>query len=114
MESQVQMILEPFVERRMFSSTAEAARKLASEYVTKHIQSQQRKVARMERKYGKTFREFEEYLHQRSRKLQSLSLKPNAKKRLGRAIMNEEEDWLEWKATCEALDRWMKLERDLK
>ncbi|MBI5649895.1 MAG: hypothetical protein HZC40_05520 [Chloroflexi bacterium] len=113
MQSQVQIILEPFVRRQMFPTAEDAARRLATEYVTKHLQTEQRKVTRLERKHGMTFRKFEEYLRQRSKKLQSASLKPTEKKRLGRAIMLEEEDWLEWKAASEMLDRWIKLEKDL-
>jgi len=113
LESQVQIILEPFVRRQLFSTTEEAARKLALDYVKQHIQSHQRKVARLERKYGMTFAEFGKYLRQRSTRLQSPSIKSGERKRLGRAIMNEEEDWLEWKAVSEMLESWLKLNREL-
>lgn len=113
MESKVQMILEPFVRQQLFPTTEEAARRLALEYVKQHIQSHRRKVARLERKYGMAFGEFGRYLRQRSSRLQSSSLTPSEKKRLGRAVMNEEEDWLEWKAISEMLDSWIKLDREL-
>ncbi len=114
MESQVQIILEPFIRRKVFPTAEEAARKLSLEYVRMHVQSHQRKVARLERKYGMSFREFEEYLRRRSKQLQSPSLKPGQKKNLGRTIMDEEEDWLEWKATSEMLDSWLKLKVELR
>jgi hypothetical protein len=112
MHSQVQIILEPFVRRQIFPTTEDAARRLATDYVAKHIQTEQRKITRLERKHGMTFRKFEEYLHQRSKRLKSASLKPIEKKHLGRVIMDEEEDWFEWKAASEMLDRWLTLKKD--
>jgi len=113
MESQVQTILEPFVRQQLFSTTEDAARKLAIEYVQKHIQSHQRKVTRLEHKYRMNFGEFEKYLRQRSSRLQSSAVKPTEKRKLGRAIMSEEEDWLEWKAAREMLDSWLRLRGEL-
>ena len=113
MESQVQTILEPFVRQQLFPTAEDAARKLATDYVQKHIQSHQRKTARLERKYGMSFSAFEKHLHQRSSRLRSASLKLAEKRNLGRAIMDEEEDWLEWKATREMLVSWLQLKDEL-
>jgi hypothetical protein len=113
MESQVQTILEPFVRQQLFPTTEDAARRLAMDYVQKHIQSHQRKTVRLERKYGMSFSTFEKHLHQRATRLRSASLKPAEKRNLGRAIMDEEQDWLEWKATREMLVNWLRLKDEL-
>lgn len=55
------------------------------------------------------FARFGEYLHKRSVLLASEQLSPEQRQSLGQAIMREEDDWFDWKASLEMRDSWLGL-----
>ena len=59
-------------------------------------------------KYGMAFPQFGEYLHARSVLLQSDELSSEQRQLLGRAVMQEEDDWLDWKVAIEMLENWLR------
>jgi len=54
-----------------------------------------------------------EYLHERSMMLKSDSLSEDQRQALGRAIMQEEDDWLDWKVAQEMLDNWIGIRQEV-
>jgi len=105
--------IEPLVRRRVFVTEEQAARELVRDYVLRQVTSLQREVARFERRYGMRFEHFSEYLHERSVLLEASSLEPSQRQTLGQAIMQEEDDWLDWKAAQEMLDNWLGVRREV-
>lgn len=57
--------------------------------------------------------QFTQYLHQRSILLESEDLSPEQRQALGRAIMQEEDDWLDWKVAWEMLDSGLGLRQEV-
>ncbi len=99
--------VEPLVRRRIFASEDQAAHELVRDYLLRQVASLQREVARFERKSGMHFERFGEYLHERSTLLEASQLEPGQRQALGRPVMQEEDDWLEWKAAQEILESWL-------
>ena len=100
-------IIEPLVRRQIFASEELAARTLVQDYVLRQIKTLRRDITRFERKYGMRYDQFAEYLHSRSALLEGGLLGPQQQRTLGQAIMQEEEDWLDWKASTEMLENWL-------
>ncbi|MBM4461104.1 MAG: hypothetical protein FJ011_25650 [Chloroflexi bacterium] len=105
--------VEPLVRRQIFATEEQAARELVRNYVLRQIAALQREVARFERKYGMPFERFSEYLHEHSTLLETSLLEPGQRQALGRAIMQEEDDWLAWKASQEMLESWVGMRREV-
>ncbi len=99
------MVLEPLVRRQVFPSQEEGLRTLAQDYLLRQINLHRREIARLERKYSMTFDRFADYLHHRSLLLQEDNLTPEQRVTLGQAIMQEEDDWLDWKAASEGVTK---------
>jgi len=106
-------MIEPLLRRQIFPSEELAARTLVQDYILRQITMLRRDVARLERKYGMRFDQFQEYLHTRSAMLESDQLTSHERRVLGEAIMREEEDWLVWKASQEMLESWLGLQREV-
>ncbi len=104
--------MEPLVRRKIFATEEQASRELVREYVLRQIATLQRDLARFERKYGMPFERFCQYLHARSVLLESGQLSPQQRQSLGQAIMLEEDDWLDWKASLDMLDSWLGLRQE--
>lgn len=105
--------IEPLVRRRVFVTEEQAARELVRDYVLRQVTSLQREVTHFERRYGMRFEHFSEYLHERSALLEAGSLEPSQRQTLGQAIMEEEADWLDWKAAQELLENWLGVRREV-
>jgi hypothetical protein len=58
------------------------------------------------------FEQFEQYLQERSKILETTPYLFQQKS-LGEAVMREEDDWLEWKARLAALDSWLGLQQEI-
>lgn len=101
--------IEPLLRRKLFATEEDAINQLVSEYVLRQIAEKQRELSDFERKYGMSFEQFGEYLHERSRLLSESALTAEQHKVLGQAVMQEEDDWLEWKMTKEMLESWLGL-----
>jgi len=59
------------------------------------------------------FRQFSAYLHERSVLLQSGELSPEQCQILGRAVMQEEDDWFDWKVAREMLENWLGIRQEV-
>ncbi len=106
-------IVEPLVKRKLFATTEEAVRKLMQDYTFRQVSSCQRQIAKLERKYGMNFTRFTQYLHERGAMLQFKELSPEQRQSLGRALMAEEDDWLDWKVATEMLQSWLGLREEV-
>jgi hypothetical protein len=97
--------IEPLLKRKLFASEEEAISRLVSDYVLRQISEKQRELSAFERKYGMSFEQFGEYLHERSRLMSEGALTKEQRAALGQAVMQEEDDWLDWKVAKEILER---------
>ncbi len=113
MSATISAAIEPLVKRKIFSTEGEAIREILREYVLRQITTLRQEIDRFERKYGMRFQLFGEYLHERSVLLESGDLSTAQRKTLGQAIMQEEDDWLDWKATQELLESWLGIRREV-
>lgn len=104
--------MEPLIRRKIFATEEQAGRELMRDYVLRQIAALQRDLARFERKYGMSFERFGEYLHERSVLLETEQFSPHQRQALGQAIMLEEDDFFDWKASLEMLDSWLGLRQE--
>lgn len=109
----VNVVIEPLIRRKIFTTEEEAIRELTREYILKQISALQRKISYFERKYGMRFSQFSDYLHEKSVLIAEGNLSPEQRRSLGQAIMQEEDDWLEWKAVQEMLENWLGLRQEV-
>ena len=113
MSATLSTAIEPLIRRKIFNNEEEAIRELLREYILRPIAALRRKIGRFERKYGMRFQQFSEYLHERSVLLERDDLSAEQRQTLGRAIMQEEDDWLDWKAAQEVLESWLGLRQEV-
>lgn len=113
MNATIDMLFEPLIKRKIFTTEGEAIRELLRDYILRRIAALQREIARFERKYGMSFERFGEYVHERSVLLETASLSTEQRQILGRAIMAEEDDWLDWKVGQEMLESWLGLRQEV-
>ena len=113
MSAAISTTIEPLIKRKIFDTEEEAIRELLREYVLRQIAALQQQVDRFEQKYGMHFQQFGEYLHERSMLLESVDLSLEQRQVLSRAIMQEEDDWLDWKAAWEMLESWLGLRQEV-
>ncbi len=98
--------VQALIKRNIFSSEEEAISELVRDYVLRQVEALQSEIHQFERKYGM---DFQQYLHERSALVESRSLPAEQREALGAAVMKEEDDWLDWKATRELLENWLGL-----
>lgn len=109
----VETIFEPLVARRLFATPEEAAQRLVRDYVLRQIMSCRDRIASFERKYGLDFSRFTQYTSERTALLRrSTNLSPQQRQSLAQAEMQEEDDWLDWKAAEEFLQSWLGLQSE--
>jgi len=113
MSVSVSAVMEPLIRRRVFATEEEALRALLREYILQQIAALQREMGRFERKCGLSFERFGEYLHERSVLLETGPLSPEQRQTLGRTLMQEEDDWLDWKVAQEMLESWLGLRQEV-
>ncbi len=105
----VTSVLQPLIARSIFPDEETAVRELAIDYVLRQIDALQGTIAAFEQKYSMTYAQFQQYLHERARLLESPELDLVTRRRLSQSVMSEEDDWLEWKAAMEMLESWLGL-----
>ena len=105
--------IEPLIRRKVFPTEESAVRELTRDYVLRHIDVLQSRIRQFECRYGMRFEYFREYLHERSQLLTSGQLGGEKQTEVGQAIMQEEDDWLEWKAAIEMLESWLGLSQEI-
>jgi len=113
MPATISAAIEPLIKRKLFASEEEAIRELLRDYLLGEITRRRREVRRFERTYGMDFRQFSAYLHERSILLAKGDLSPEQRQALGRAIMQEEDVWLDWKVAQEMLESWLGLRQEV-
>jgi hypothetical protein len=113
MNATISTAIEPLIRRKIFNTEEEAIRELLQEYILRQVDTLQQEVGRFEGKYGMRFQQFGEYLHERSVLLERGDLSVEQRQVLGQAIMQEEDDWLEWKAAREILESWLGLRQEV-
>lgn len=109
----VSSVLQPLIARELFPDEETAVRELALDYVLRQVDTFQGITAAFEQKYGMSYTQFQQYLGERSRLLDSPDLDDGTRRRLGQSVMSEEDDWLEWKAAAEMLESWLGLQREV-
>ena len=109
MSRQAESVIELFVQRGLFPTPEQAMHKIACDYVLRQIEHYQRIVESMQAKYSMTYEQFDAYLSSRS---VTLASKPNPV--LNQAVMDEEEDALDWKIAREMLQSWLGLQWEIK
>lgn len=113
MSADVSAVIAPLIKRKIFATEEQAIRELLREHILRQITALQRELARFERKYGLRFEQFGEYLHERSVLLETGKFSPEQRQVLGQAIMQEEDDWLDWKVVKEMLESWLGLRQEV-
>ena len=113
MDATVSAVIEPLIKRKIFATEEEAVRELLRDYLLRQIADLQQQAEQFRQKYAMDFQQFSEYLHERSELLESDALSQEQRQALGRAIMAEEDDWLDWKAAQEMLDNWIGMRQEV-
>jgi len=83
------------------------------DYILRQMAVLQEEVFQFERKYGMNFQQFHQYLHERSVLLEKKALPSEQLQNLNAAVMQEEDDWLDWKAARELLENWLGLRQEV-
>jgi len=94
MEHTIEAIVEPLVQKGIFSNAEHAVAEMTKDFVSRQVQKWRRRVRKFERKYGTDYHSFTDSLR-------------------GRATMAEEEHWLDWKIAAEMLESWEKLLKEM-
>jgi len=105
----VETIIQPLIQQHIFSNYTEATHVSVRDYVRHQLRRFEKKVARFEKRYGMTWEQFDPYTAARTTTLREANLTPEQRKTLSQAIMQEEDDWLEWKAMVEMQQSWRML-----
>lgn len=105
----VQSILAPLIQNQIFTDEETAVRELVHSYIQRQIERLRGEIQTLEDRYGMGYEQFDLYLRERSQLLVSDFLTSEERHLLGQAVMEGEEDWLEWKAQRELLDSWLDL-----
>lgn len=104
MTEQITTVIQPFVQRGLFESPEKAITEMARDYIWHQIESSQTIIEALQAKYAMSYEQFNAYLAARSATLAST---PNLE--LNQAIMEEEEDALDWKIARDMLVSWLGL-----
>jgi hypothetical protein len=105
--------VEVLIKRNIFASEEEAINELVRDYVLRQVEVLQTGIHQFERKYGMEFHQFQGYLHERSALLENKSLPAKQLETLNAAVMQEEDDWLDWKAARDILENWLGLRQEI-
>jgi hypothetical protein len=105
--------VEALIKRKLFASEEDAIQELVRDYVLRQMAVLQEGVLQFETKYGMNFQQFTQYLHERSVLLEKKALPAKQLKTLNAAVMQEEDDCLDWKAARELLENWLGLRQEV-
>lgn len=104
---QTSVVIEPFMRRGVFSDPDTAVFEMARAYASSHIQQYQDTINRFQAQYGMSYEEFLDYLQARA---DLLAGKPDPI--LNEAIMQEEDDALDWKIARDMLRKWLSIQAE--
>ena len=113
MSATISAMIEPLIRKKIFNTEEEAIQELTREYILRQIDSLRRKIGRFERKYGMRFQQFCDYLHKRSVLLGKSKVSAEQRQVLARAIMQEEDDWLDWEVAQEMIESWIGFQQEI-
>jgi hypothetical protein len=113
MTTMASAVIRPLIKRNIFRSEEDAVRVLLREYMLHQIEELKQRIESFHHKYGMDFQEFVEYVHARSTLLQAAHLSLEQRQALGQAIMQEEDDWLDWKAATDMLENWLGIRQEV-
>lgn len=113
MSATVSTVIKPLIMRKIFLSEEEAVRVLLRDYMLRQITELQQRIEQFSRKYEMDFHQFNDYLHERSALLTDGTLSQEQRQALGRAVMEEEDDWFDWKAAQDMLENWLGIRREV-
>jgi len=113
MNATASIMIEPLIKRHIFRNEEEALRELLRSYILQQITDLQQRIETFTHKYGMNFQQFQEYLHERSVLLQKGDLSQEQRQTLGRAVMQEEDDWFDWKTATEMLESWFGIRQEM-
>lgn len=105
--------VEALIKRNIFASEEEAIHELVRDYILRQVDALQANIHQFEQKYGMDFQQFQQYLHERSALLENKSLPLIQLEGLNSAVMQEEDDWLDWKAARDMLENWLGLRQEV-
>jgi hypothetical protein len=114
MISSISVTLEPLLKQHIFKNEEDAVQELTRDYVSKKIFVFQNEIKKFENKYKMNFLQFSEYLQERSILLSDGKNSNEERNLPGKAIMLEEDDWLEWKSIEEMYDSWLGIRKEVK
>ncbi|MDD2903901.1 MAG: hypothetical protein PHU44_15855 [Syntrophales bacterium] len=112
MNGAIDTVIEPLIKKKIFPSAEAAVREIVKEYILRQVTDLNREVSRFERKYGMPLERFREYLHERSLILEQDDLSETQRHKLSQAIMQEEDDCLDWQVAQDFLDNWLGLHEE--
>lgn len=113
MNATASVLIEPLIQRHIFRSEEDALRELLRSYILQQITELHERIETFTQKYGMNFQQFQGYLHERSEMLRRDDLSQEQRQKLGRAVMQEEDDWLDWKAATEMLENWLGIRQEV-
>jgi membrane-bound ClpP family serine protease len=106
-------LIEPFVKRNIFASEEEAIQEMVRGYVMRQVSELQAQISQFEAKYSMSYQQFRQYLRERSELLVKGDLSDEQRQILGKAVMVEEDDLLDWKVAREILENWLGLRQEI-
>ena len=112
MSATASIMIDPLIRRHIFRNEEDAIKTLLRTYIINQLNELRGRIEAFEQRYGMKFEQFGEYLHERSECLQSNSLSSEQRQTLGRAIMQEEDDWFDWKVALDMLDAWLDIRQE--
>ena len=105
-------IVESLVKNKIFANEEDVMKELLQDYIVRQIGNLKREITRFERKYGMTSDHFKAYLHERSELIEKGNLSSKEHQILAQVVMQEEDDWLDWKVAKEMLESWIGLRQE--
>lgn len=113
MMNSIVAIVEPLVRRRIFPSEEDAVRELVADFILCQIDESRAKIAGLESRYSMSYERFNAYLKERSSLLITGQFGPEQRKKVAQAVMQEEENWLDWKIAHDSLQDWLGLQAEV-
>ena len=100
------------IRRRIFADEESTVRTLVLHYVLDQVDDLRQQIQALEQKYSMRYDQFDAYLHERAQLLASGTLNDEERRIIGQAVMQKEDDWLDWKSSIELLESWLGLESE--
>ena len=106
-------VLSPLIKNGLFANSEDAARALLRNYMLQQIETYRQQTDEFQRKHGMTYEQFSRFTAERTAQLrQRTDWSEDQRVKLSQLIMQDEEDWLEWKAADEMLQSWLGLKEE--